>query len=73
MEEQARIPRLAVGAREAARALSISERTLWSITRSGEIPSFRAGKRVLYKVADLEAWIEGRKESRRQDLKSPGQ
>lgn len=42
----------------AARRLSISERTLWTLTNSGAIPSIRLGTRaVRYRVADLDAWV----------------
>lgn len=47
--------------REAAKALGISERTLWQMTKDGHIPSVRFGggkcKTALYPVAELEAWL----------------
>jgi len=46
---------------EAARLLSISARTLWSLTASREVPHLRIGRAVRYPVADLLAWIEARK------------
>jgi excisionase family DNA binding protein len=49
--------------REAARALAISERTLWELTRRGEIPHVRLGRAVRYRPADLDAWAEARKQS----------
>lgn len=50
---------LALRPREAAAALSISERTLWSLTAPrGPIPAARAGRSVLYRVADLDAWLQ---------------
>ena len=48
---------------ETAALLGISQRTLWSLTASGEIPHVRIRRSVRYAVADLEAWIEARKES----------
>jgi len=49
-------------AREAARALSISERTLWSLSAPrGPIPVVRVGHRVMYDPADLRAWIARQK------------
>jgi excisionase family DNA binding protein len=48
---------LAVGRRDAARALGISERLLWSWTNQGRIPHVRIGHRVLYPRADLERWL----------------
>jgi len=54
-------PTLALRPREAAKALRISPRTLWQMTRDGVIPSVRLGdgkrKTVLYPVADLTAWL----------------
>ena len=43
--------------REAAKALAISERKLWGMKASGEIPHVRLGRSVRYPVADLERWI----------------
>ena len=50
-------PALALRPREAARAIGISERLLWSRTRAGEIPHVRVGRCVLYPVAALEQWL----------------
>jgi predicted DNA-binding transcriptional regulator AlpA len=52
-------PRLLLTARDAARALAVSERTLWGLTQPrGPIPCVRVGARsVRYSVADLEHWI----------------
>ena len=47
--------------RDAAKALAMSERTLWSLTACGEIPVVRHGKLKRYHVRDLEAWIEKKK------------
>ena len=46
---------------EAAKALAISPRTLWSLTDSGEIPAVRIGRAVRYDPSDLRAWIDRRK------------
>lgn len=51
-----------VTAREAAKMLAVSERTLWTLTNSGELPRVPIGARGFrYDVADLRAWIEARK------------
>ncbi len=50
--------KLLLTAREAARLLSVSERTLWSFTNEGAIPVVRIGRRVLYSPADLHAFID---------------
>lgn len=50
---------LLLDARAAARLLSISTRTLWTMTQPrGPIPAVRIGTRVLYSAAALEAWIK---------------
>jgi len=48
---------LLINAREAARLLGLSERTLWSMTASGEIPHVRIRRSVRYSPHDLAAWI----------------
>lgn len=50
-------PPLLIGARDAARLLSISERRLWDLEKTGAVPSRRIGRLVRYSPAELEAWI----------------
>jgi excisionase family DNA binding protein len=50
--------RLLYRPREAAEALALSERTLWTLTHDGTIPAFRTGRIVRYYEADLRKWIE---------------
>jgi excisionase family DNA binding protein len=50
-------------ARQAARVLSISERTLFSLTKSGMIAAVRFGRNVRYDPRDLDAWIQRAKNS----------
>lgn len=50
--------KLLVSARETAKALSISERTLWTLTKEGTIPCVRVKTRVLYNPRELERWIQ---------------
>ena len=56
-------PPLAHRPREAAKALGISPRYLWQLTKDGHIPAVRIGsgkrKTVLYPVAALQAWLDG--------------
>jgi predicted DNA-binding transcriptional regulator AlpA len=51
-------PVLLLTARDAAKALAVSEKTLWSLTvPRGTIPAIRVGERSLrYSVAALEEW-----------------
>jgi len=55
---------LALRPREAAKALGISPRHLWQLTKDGHIPCVRVGsgtrKTVLYPVAELQAWLTQR-------------
>jgi excisionase family DNA binding protein len=51
------IPRMLLKPREAAAALGISPRLLWSKTKLGEIPCIRLGKAVRYSPAALQEWI----------------
>ena len=52
---------LALRPREAAKALGISPRLLWQLTKDGQIPCVRVGsgkrRTVLYPLADLQAWL----------------
>jgi hypothetical protein len=52
---------LALRPREAAKALSISPRLLWELTKKEQIPCVRLGsgrrQTVLYPVAILQAWL----------------
>jgi excisionase family DNA binding protein len=52
---------LALRPREAAKALGISPRHLWQLTKDEHIPCVRVGsgrrKTVLYPVAELQAWL----------------
>ena len=56
-----RVGQLLLTPRQAAQALQISERTLWSMKASGEIPHVLLGRSVRYPVTDLQQWIDERK------------
>ncbi|MCL5280495.1 MAG: helix-turn-helix domain-containing protein [Planctomycetes bacterium] len=49
--------------RQAAKTLSISERTLFTLTQDGDIPAVRFGRSVRYDPVDLRAWINSAKKS----------
>lgn len=57
MNEANEIPKL-LKPREAAAALAISERALWSLTAGKQMPCVRIGRSVRYVPADLAAYIE---------------
>ncbi|MEM7227825.1 MAG: helix-turn-helix domain-containing protein [Planctomycetota bacterium] len=49
--------RLALRPAEAAKALGIGERLLWSKTKSGEIPHARIGRTVVYSIDALREYL----------------
>ena len=53
-------PRLALRPKDAARALGIGERLLWSKTNCGEIPHVRIGRAVVYPVDLLREYLARR-------------
>jgi excisionase family DNA binding protein len=50
--------------REAAKALAICERTLYALTKTGELPAVRMGRCVRYDLDALKAWIKKSSEIR---------
>jgi predicted DNA-binding transcriptional regulator AlpA len=67
MTNQSLVP-LSLRPRDAAKALGISERTLWGLTAPrGPIPCLRVGpgkrRTVLYPVAELQAWLSQQAEA----------
>jgi excisionase family DNA binding protein len=49
--------RLTLSPKEVAELLGVSEKTLWLRTREGALPAVKLGRRVLYPVSELEAWL----------------
>lgn len=49
--------RLLLTVRQAAEALAISERKLWSLTKGGRLPHIKIGSKTLYPVETLQQWI----------------
>jgi len=41
---------------EASQFLRVSERTLWSRVKAGEVPFFKVGKQYRFLVSELESW-----------------
>jgi len=53
---------LLVTPREAAKVLSVCEKTLWTLTKCGELPAVRIGRRgIRYDVRDLQDFIDRQK------------
>jgi len=53
--------RLLITPREAAKLMSISERTLWTLTHKRDLPYVRIGRSIRYSPSDLVGWIEKNK------------
>ncbi|HMP00941.1 MAG TPA: helix-turn-helix domain-containing protein [Gemmatales bacterium] len=49
---------LLVDLRTAARLLSVSVRTLWSMTTDGRLPHVKIGARRLLRMTDLRAYVD---------------
>ena len=50
--------RLLLSVRDAAKALSVCEKTLWTLTQKGQIPVIRIGRAIRYPVDGLRVWIQ---------------
>lgn len=51
-------PPLALRAPDAARALGVGVRHLWTLTKAGEIPHVRLGAATVYPVDALREWLD---------------
>ncbi len=47
--------------REAAKFLRTSELTLWRLRKNGELPFYRIASKLLYRVSDLERYMQSNK------------
>lgn len=45
---------------EAAEYIGVSKDTIYKLVREGEIPHIRLGKRILFRIESLEAWLQER-------------
>lgn len=52
-------PPILVGCKTAGQMLGISEVTTYRMVKDGTLPSVRVGRRILIRVADLEAFAGG--------------
>ncbi len=64
-------PPLALRAKDAAKALGISDRTLWQLTKDGHVPCVRLGtgsrKTILYPTEMLQGWLAARTQNTSDD------
>jgi len=56
-QNQTTIEPLLISSRQAARSLSISERTLFALAERGELHKIHVGRAVRYSMDDLKSWI----------------
>jgi excisionase family DNA binding protein len=56
------VARLLMSEREAAQAMGVTARTMYSLRHTAALPHVRIGARILYRPGDLAAWIEQRTE-----------
>jgi excisionase family DNA binding protein len=61
----ATVEQLLISAKDAATALSISPRKLWSLTNAGQIDFVRIGRTVKYSPDHLREWISKNKNVRK--------
>ena len=52
------IERLLLTSKETAKALGICERSLYALTKAGELRAVKIGRAVRYSLNDLKSWIE---------------
>jgi len=64
---QTTIEPLLLSSREAAKSLSISERTLFALAERGELRKIHVGRAVRYSVDDLKSWIAKKSSQSSQD------
>jgi excisionase family DNA binding protein len=53
---------MAISYRDAARRLSVCERTVWGLVRDGHLQAVRIGRSVRIPVAELERFVAGRQD-----------
>ncbi len=58
------VQRLALRPKEAAVALGIGERLLWSMTNQNLIPHLKIGRAVVYPVEGLKRWLDSQAKTR---------
>jgi excisionase family DNA binding protein len=56
--QKSQVERFLLTPREAAESMGICERTLYGLTKRGDLPVVRIGRAVRYSVDDIRAWIK---------------
>lgn len=52
------LKRLTVSVRDASQMIGVSQRTIWTLVKSGELPVVSIGTRRLFEVSALEQFIK---------------
>ena len=71
------LEKIAIGVDEAAKRASLGRSFLWKAIMSGELHSYRLGRRRLVRVTDLDRWIRshraapGEKQSIKRSTRRP--
>jgi excisionase family DNA binding protein len=45
--------------KDTAKKIGVSLPTLWALDKKGKLPAHRVGKKVLYELSQVEAFVEG--------------
>jgi len=64
------VPRVAVSLPEAAAALGICEDTVRALAHAGTLPTFTQGRRILVRVAALDAYAAAQEAAHMADIKA---
>jgi predicted DNA-binding transcriptional regulator AlpA len=62
----------ALSLRQVGQALTLSARSVWSLTKSGQLPSFQVGRRRLVSPAALNNFIADREAAEQQSNNQKG-
>jgi excisionase family DNA binding protein len=65
------IEKVAISVEEASKRASLGRSFLWNAVLSGELTSYRLGRRRLVRVADLDEWIRSHKAAPRATAPKP--
>jgi excisionase family DNA binding protein len=63
---------LLLSLKQAAQALCLSERTVWTMVQAGALPHLRVGRRLLFSRTALESWIARQESSGNTDSQKIG-
>ena len=62
------VEQLGVSVKKAAKMIDLSERTVWTLIKEGQVRSVRCGTRVIVSVQSLREFVDGKNLMERNDL-----